>query len=723
LIPIPQELRSQRRWLTWAHRDGRKPPVNAAGFPDPEWNDPETWLTYDAAVQRFESAEGIDGVGFVLGDGFSCIDMDHCRLEDGTLCVAAENLLAALPTAYAEVSPSGEGVKVFCRGEGWAELNYADPAHVRAELKPSGYMTVTGEALSPERTALPLLRLEGLVSRFAPGAVADPAAPKVSPPLPAVVVAGGQEQAMFREGCRLRRMGWQEREIATALWGLVQSGRFPSEPGREPWSQEDCAEKARSAARYKPDEASASLETVITLAEPLSTARLFVGTYAPEGLVHQADIFYRWDRAANAWLPTDAAEVRAAGWRFLEGCVQRKKDEKTGDWTVTKVKPTPRVVNDVMDAARAVCVFPRDRSAPCWYDGREAEGMVAFRNGLLRLSDRVLLPKDPEYFNLVALPFDYVPDAPEPVEWLKFVSSLWPEDVGESALLQEVLGYLVSGETSFQKILMMVGPKRGGKGTIARVVQKLLGRRNVCGPTLATLGETFGREPLIGKSVAIIADARLSRKTDTAAVVEELLAISGEDSRSVARKFLPAWEGQLRVRFLLLTNELPRVEDASGALASRFVILRLTQSFYGREDRTLFNRLVPELPGILNWALEGWVRVQERGHFSEPESSAEIIAEFESLGSPITAFLKEHAIVGPQRRAPRDETWGRWKDWCEATGRNYAGTKETLGRDLRAAIPGMGEVRTKDDQGRRSRVWTGFELVPYRAPGEDDVPF
>jgi putative DNA primase/helicase len=61
----------------------------------------------------------------------------------------------------------------------------------------------------------------------------------------------------------------------------------------------------------------------------------------------------------------------------------------------------------------------------------------------------------------------------------------------------------------------------------------------------------------------------------------------------------------LRVRFLIISNELPKITDSSGALASRFVLVRLTESFEKREDPLLHDKLLPELPGILNWALEG----------------------------------------------------------------------------------------------------------------------
>ena len=116
------------------------------------------------------------------------------------------------------------------------------------------------------------------------------------------------------------------------------------------------------------------------------------------------------------------------------------------------------------------------------------------------------------------------------------------------------------------------------------------------------MAQNFGLAPLIGKPLAIISDARLGGRTDTQVVVERLLSITGEDWLSVDRKFLPAWNGQLPTRFLILTNELPKLGDASGAIASRFIVLRLIQSFYGQEDLSLTRKLLEEAPGILVWA-------------------------------------------------------------------------------------------------------------------------
>jgi hypothetical protein len=68
--------------------------------------------------------------------------------------------------------------------------------------------------------------------------------------------------------------------------------------------------------------------------------------------------------------------------------------------------------------------------------------------------------------------------------------------------------------------------------TISRTLSRLMGgRRNVAGPTLASLGTNFGLSSLLGKPLAVISDARLGN-TPSHIVVERLLSITGEDMRS-----------------------------------------------------------------------------------------------------------------------------------------------------------------------------------------------
>ena len=131
-------------------------------------------------------------------------------------------------------------------------------------------------------------------------------------------------------------------------------------------------------------------------------------------------------------------------------------------------------------------------------------------NGLLDVGIGRLLPASPDLFTLTCCPFEYSPGAALPHEWLRFLGTLWPGDPASVDTLQEWFGYLLAPDTRQQKILFLLGPKRSGKGTICRVLSAVVGENNVAGPTLGSLAMNFGLSPLLGKSVAIVSDARLS---------------------------------------------------------------------------------------------------------------------------------------------------------------------------------------------------------------------
>ena len=84
----------------------------------------------------------------------------------------------------------------------------------------------------------------------------------------------------------------------------------------------------------------------------------------------------------------------------------------------------------------------------------------------------------------------------------------------------------------------------------------------------------------------------------------------------------------------------------------RLILLTLTESFYGKEDLNLKDRLHAELPGILNWSIEGWKRLRERGHFKQPKSSRDLVQELEDLASPISAFIRDCCDLDPYSGPP-----------------------------------------------------------------------
>ena len=176
-----------------------------------------------------------------------------------------------------------------------------------------------------------------------------------------------------------------------------------------------------------------------------------------------------------------------------------------------------------------------------------------------------------------------------------------------------------------------------------------------------------------------------------------LLCISGEDQLTVDRKNISSGALKLPTRFMFLTNEFPRLNDASGALAGRFVILRVTESFYGREDTGLTQKLLAEKPGILNWAIEGWHLLREAGHFVTPQSAKEAAEAIQDLSSPVGAFVRQRCEVGPDHRVDIDVLYEAYRYWCRDEGRTSPTTRQSFGRDLTAAVDGVSRRRGTND--------------------------
>ena len=408
------------------------------------------------------------------------------------------------------------------------------------------------------------------------------------------------------------------------------------------------------------------------------------------------------------WTEEGEGLVRSILYRFTENAICLTA-EGPQPWS-----PTRHKISDVVDALSAICVLRADVDQPGWLDGAAETGVVvAVKNGLLDVEQRRLMPHTPNYFNQTSVPFDYVPDAPEPKRWLEFLTQLWPEEPAAIDVLCEWCGYVVSGRTDLHKIMLMIGPTRGGKGAIARVLTALIGRKNVAGPTLNSLSGEFGLAPLIGKPLAVISDARFSGR-DASVVVERLLSISGEDTLTVNRKYRDQWTGKLPSRLHVLSNELPKLGDASTAIVGRIVLLLLHHSWLGKEDHQLEPALHTELTGILNWALDGLARltIVNGNRFTPLPSADEAVIEMRDLASPVAAFVREKCETGPGKEISKEELFVAYKVWAEENGHDKK-SHPVFGRDLRAAVPSIKKARPRGHFKSRKRIYIGICLRVY----------
>lgn len=446
----------------------------------------------------------------------------------------------------------------------------------------------------------------------------------------------------------------------------------------------------------------------VVMNEPFSLAQSLLTTWGSR-LAHYQDEFFEWRE--GAYIPLSEGTIRANAWNHLKTLVVRDRSE------VKKLNVKPHLVSGTIDALRALTHVRPDRfpEPPFWLDGGnapDARSLLSTRTGLIDPATGETFSTTDELFTLNVIGCEYRPDAPSPRRWLRFLEEIWPDEGDAECVraLRQFMGYLLTPDTRHQKALMMVGPKRSGKGTIIRVIQELVGRQNTVAPSLGSLGGDFGLQPLLGKLVALVSDARLDTRHATA-VTENLLRITGEDQVTVNRKNLSAVTVTLPVRFVLATNEVLRWPDREGALANRFIVLPMRRSFYGKEDVELSDVLRTELSGILNWAIEGLREVRSAGRLAQPDAGADVVRDMEHLSSPIRSFVEARCRLSSELSIEKAKLFDAFRTWHRSEiGVEYARSAETFGRDLMAAASGsVTTTRARKGETRRY-LYSGIDL-------------
>lgn len=747
-MKAPTFLKDLRGWMVWKFvktpedKKPRKVPYYISGKvrTGTQGNnaDRENLASFKDALHAYNTGEW-SGIGFaMLPDwGIVALDFDDAVDSAGNILPEVEELITG---TYAEWSPSGKGVHAFMRGAIADKKSHADGLRFGFEtFCGSGFLTFTGnpvpvcELLGSEDDLLDLS--QGVLDLFAerfPGVSTQLAAVGDDDPLMTYSPPLGATDEEIREWLSLLNpcMGYHEwlkvgmsihHETAGEVRGLDLWDEWSAKggevyPGRRvleaKWDRfgrlGNRAPVTIRGVRREALKAKHKDDVVLDSKDFMEAARRFVDMeyQGDEGttILRNKGLWYR--HCGPHWEELPDEELRAHLWKWLDAS---KKLGKDGD--IEPYRPNKAQVENNLDALRAVSMTP-SAAAPCWlpgYSGPEPGDLISLSNGILHIESRRLIPHSAAYFTLNSLPYGW-DDECQATNWLRFLDQVLPGDQEAKDTLQEMFGYLLTADTSQQKMFLVIGPKRSGKGTIGRVLGALVGRANLVSPTLSSLPSQFGLQPLINKLVALVPDARVSSRSDTQAIVEKLLMVSGEDDITVDRKHNSAWSGRLSARFVILTNETPQLGDSSGALAGRFITIAMSQSFYGREDHSLSQKLMTELPAIFRWALDGLDRLRQRGYFKQPESGREAAEEMSDLNSPVSAFVKERCELGYEFVSSTDELFAAWREWCYERGRVNAWNKDIFCKNLRAGFSGLQQTRPRVD-GRQVSAYAGIRLI------------
>lgn len=328
--------------------------------------------------------------------------------------------------------------------------------------------------------------------------------------------------------------------------------------------------------------------------------------------------------------------------------------------------PSRNSRREVMEAL-ALVEEPREMSGE--------PGKIPMANGILDVKTRKLEPFRRDFYCDWNLQFDYDPDAQRPVAFTRFMRSVWGRDSEEQEALLRWFAYLISGDMSEQKLTWWKGPPRSGKGTLFRLVKQMFGPDAVAAPSLGDLGETFGLEDLIGKSCGMIPEGDIDRRRDAPkSIVRVLKQITGNDEISVKRKHKKPWTGRLPTRLMIAANHFLDLPDLDGAIQARLIAFEMTESFVGREDHDLDDKLKAELPAIFNLVLD---RIGKQ--LIQPERGRALLDQQRRAGNPLADFIDDVLVKtdDPKDFVVRSDIAIWYDEWCA----NNGARRDQIGRN------------------------------------------
>ena len=742
---IPNQLKKIPRWLLWRYvlvgsgenQKWSKLPMQQDGRAGSSTN-PSTWTDFFTVMEAYQTPlpnNHFDGVGFVFSDEDNVvgIDLDDCYdINTNQFTNPESEALAHNIEGYMEVSPSGTGVKIFTLAN--LKTSYVDHTKGVEFYSRSRYFTVTGHHLAgnmPDRE----IDLTGHFPERTVQASGDLFA-DYQPPVPEWDVKRIETELLpfLAEDEYEGYHNWIT--VGMALHHQF-SGDFEGLEVWDRWSQQSvkydpkaCADKWMTFGKrtggatlrslvYKVNQkklqdALAVGTIVLDPASPYTTAKQFLeARFSTEDgykLVHYASDFHT--HKGTHYNPIEEATIRSELYKHLENC---KKQDRKGN--LTPFNATQANVTNIMDSVKALTHLEQapDTKPPVWLasfapNKPPAEKLVSMQNGLFHLGEDILLPHSLGFYNQHSLPFNYDPQATCP-QWDKFLDDIWPNDPESKALLMEYIGYILSNDTKQQKFLSVIGPRRSGKGTINKILVALLGQNNVVSPQLEELCDTFALQSWLGKPLAAFTDARLTGK-NAAGVVSQLLRIVGSDTITVNRKNKEAWSGYLPTRIIMYSNEALQLSENSNALTGRMLVLQMSNSFYGKEDVRLDEKLTTELAGIFNYAMrankERLARAGEK--FIQPESGRATLEMAAELGNPISSFVDEALVLDLDAKADKDDVFTVYKRWAHKKNL-HPGTELSFKRRFIATLQDHGVKPYLDrTNGARQHVYMGVKL-------------
>ena len=684
---IPTELKNIPRWVNWKFqpKDGKwtKVPLHPQRNHAANCSDSKNWRTYETALDRSggydternmelgvcEETAG-DGIGFVLieDDDLIGLDCDNCvesnPNEELKLNSSGQKFFDFWNSqgACLELSPSGKGLRGFIRGQ--------LPDGIKLKNNVEGctweiyetvrYMTITGHKVSeakeiPQVSTEVMERYRDQFMQTSSGSRSTGSSQTLKG-LSRVKLKALEDKRKERRFGRLFNGEWESivdenglqnypshSEADLAFCGMLAKAGFQFEEIVAAWKLSKLwrPEKCEDRSDYVERTIHAVLPApflvltkktgdLLKIDQPLAAKEF--SKLSQGKLLCVNSTFYRYEEKLGIWKLLDDSKIRSE--------VQQLLESSTGKFGPKGVI-NPGTVKGIAEILGQRTEILRSKETHRW---NVKPDQLVLANGVLDLKTRKLGVFSKELLATVRSPVRYYENASCP-KWETFLEQVVPNPE-DRLRLQEWVGYLLWYESKLEKLLLLYGSGRNGKSTFIEIISDLFAPEEVSAIDPSLFSEDKYLARLEHMRINVVTDIRTDKTTS-----ERLKQIVSGEKIEARRLHQNPFSFVPRVKLLLSANALPQTHDRSDGYYRRYDVLKFeVQIPEDQVDRNLKQKLRAELPGILNWAVNGLARLQDNNwKMTEAPGFEAGMASLRDYTDVVKEFLEEFfEVIGVQ---------------------------------------------------------------------------
>lgn len=323
----------------------------------------------------------------------------------------------------------------------------------------------------------------------------------------------------------------------------------------------------------------------------------------------------------------------------------------------------------------------------------------------------------PENLFTMVAPVDLDPDAKAP-RWEQFLKEVFKDDADLIAFVQRAVGYSLTGDTSEQVFFLLHGSGANGKGVFVHTIEALLGDYAKSAEFRTFMSHKQGG---VRNDIARLAGARFVSACESGegACFDEAIIKQLTGGDRIAARFLykEHFEFTPAFKVWLATNHKPQIRGTDYAIWRRVMLIPFEATFPpDKQDRHLEKKLKAELPGILNWALQGFRKWQAEG-LSPPKTVQQANDVYREECDVLGSFIDECCEQEERAKAGATALYERYAEYCKEN-REPPIRQREFGKRLGE----RGYEKRRSGPGGRFE-WHGIRVVLCPSPaGGDEAP-